>query len=93
MRGAIVFLTVFIIFFLVTLGYPDLPPGQELYGLLNVPETEYPVLGIPATTLVSAVFNGVVYGVIAWLIFTFIKKARESRKPQNAQPQKPPSAS
>ncbi|MEM1601966.1 MAG: hypothetical protein QXY30_02010 [Candidatus Bathyarchaeia archaeon] len=70
MKGAIVFLSVFIIFLLTTLAYQDLPPGRSLYQRLGVPETEYPVLGVPATLLIEAVFNGVVYGVIAWLIFT-----------------------
>ena len=74
MRGAIVFLTVFVIFLVATLGYPAIPPGKALYQLLGVPETEYPVLGIPATLLVQAIFNGVVYGVIAWLIFSLAMK-------------------
>jgi hypothetical protein len=73
-QGAIVFLVVFFALLLATLAVPDIPPGRALYGLLGVPDTEYPVLGIPATTLVIAVFNGVFYGVIAWLVFTFGKR-------------------
>ena len=69
--GAIVFLVVFFIMLLVTLAAPSLPIGSQLYGLFGVPESDYPVLGIGVTTLVSAVLNGVFYGVIAWLIFTF----------------------
>jgi len=76
-RGVVVFLVVFVVFLAVTLGYADLPPGRQLYGLLGVAETEEPVLGVPVTTLVSAVFNGVIYGVIAWLIFTFAERARK----------------
>jgi len=49
MKGAIVFLAVFVIFLAATLGYPAIPPGKALYQLLGAPETEYPVLGIPAT--------------------------------------------
>ena len=81
-EGAIVFLIVFVVFLLATIAYPALPPGGQLYGLLGVPETEYLVLGIPASTLVSAVFNGVVFGVIAWLIFTFVKRGRKPQKPE-----------
>jgi hypothetical protein len=69
--GAIVFLIVFIIFLAATLSFPDIFPGKAIYGLLGVQESDYPVLGIGVTLLVEAVFNGVVYGVIAWLIFTF----------------------
>jgi hypothetical protein len=72
--GAIVFLIVFFALLLATLAVPGIPPGRALYGLLGVPDTDYPVLGIPATTLVIAVFNGVFYGIIAWLAFTFGKR-------------------
>lgn len=80
MKGAIVFLLVFIVFLPATLAYPDLPPGKALYQLLGAPETDYPVLGVPATLLVEAIFNGVVYGVIAWLIFTVAYEARKRGK-------------
>jgi len=70
MRGAFVFLAVFFILLMASLGGSSIPPGHALYGMLGVPETRYPVLGIPATTLVIAVFNGVVYGFVAWLIYS-----------------------
>lgn len=86
MKGAIVFLAVFIVFLAATLANPALPPGRALYGLLGVPETDYPVLGVPATLLVQAVFNGVVYGVIAWLIFTLAHEVlKRGRKAQVAR--------
>jgi di/tricarboxylate transporter len=70
-EGAIVFLIAFFAALIATLAAPGIPPGPQLYGLLGVPVTDYPVLGIPATTLAIAIINGVVFGVIAWLIFTF----------------------
>jgi di/tricarboxylate transporter len=70
-EGAIVFLVVFFAVLLATLAVPGIPPGRALYGLLGVPDTDYLVLGIPATTLIIAVFNGVFYGIIAWLMLTF----------------------
>ena len=73
-EGAIVFLIVFLALLLLTLAWPTLPIGRQLYGLFGVPESDYPVLGIGVTTLVSEVLNGVFYGVIAWLIFTFGKR-------------------
>jgi hypothetical protein len=69
--GAIVFLVAFFALLLATLAAPTLPIGSQLYSLFGVPESDYPVLGIGVTTLVSAVLNGVFYGVIAWLVFTF----------------------
>ncbi len=69
--GAIVFLLAFFATLFATLAVPSLPIGIQLYNLLGVPVSTYPVLGIGVTVLASAVFNGVFYGVIAWLIFTF----------------------
>jgi len=72
-----VFLIAFFAMLVATLAAPGIPPGRALYDLLGVPDTDYPVLGIPTTTLVIAVFNGVVYGVIAWLVFTFGMRLRK----------------
>ncbi|RLI22641.1 hypothetical protein DRO54_00620 [Candidatus Bathyarchaeota archaeon] len=79
MKGALVFLVVFIIFLIATIGYPLIPPGKALYRLLGVPETEYPVLGVSASLLVKAIINGVIYGVIAWLVFTLVTRMRKGR--------------
>jgi hypothetical protein len=75
LRGAIVFLAVFFIVLAVTLAYPELPPGKMIYEAVVGAETDYEVLGMPATQLISAVFNGVIYGFIAWLIFWLAEKA------------------
>ena len=76
MRGAIIFLAAFLIFLVVTLGYQELPPGKLIYDALGLPETvDYDVLGLNATALIIAIFNGVVYGVIIWLIFWLLEKA------------------
>ena len=85
MRGALVFLGVFAIFIIITLGYPALPPGPQIYGLLNVPSTDYPVLGLPLTTLVVAIFNGVVYGTVVWLIYSVIAMVTKSESEQSDQ--------
>jgi len=70
MKGALVFLIAFFIVVLVSLGASWIPPGRVLYGMLGVPETEYPVLGMPATTLVIGAFNGIVYGFVAWVVYS-----------------------
>ena len=91
MRGALVFLAVFAIFVIITLGSPTLPPGPQIYELLNVPTTDYPVLGVPATTLAIAIFNGVVYGIIAWLIYTVVDRVTKKSKSEKSE-QSPKSA-
>lgn len=80
MRGAIVFVAAFLIFFVVTLAYQDFPPAKAIYDTVIEEETDYEVLGISATLLIVAVFNGVIYGVIIWLIYTLAVKAGLFRK-------------
>lgn len=69
MKGAIVFLGAFLLFLVVTLGYRGLPPGEAIYDAIVGAESDYEVAGIPATLLSIAVFNGAVYGVIAFFIY------------------------
>ena len=82
--GAIVFLAAFFAMLLATLAVPYLPIGRQLYGLFGVPESDYLVLGMPVTTLVSAVLNGVFYGVIVWLVFTFARRYRKPKQTTSA---------
>lgn len=86
MRGAIIFVAAFLIFVLITLGYQDLPPGKQISDALGLPETlDYDVLGLPASVLIVAVFNGVIYGVIIWFIFWLAEKAGVVPKGQKKQ--------
>lgn len=76
MKGAIVFLAVFALAVVLTLGNTAIPPGKTIYDIV-LPGTEaasgYLVGGtVDAVTAIIAVFNGVIYGFIAWLIFTVI---------------------
>ena len=75
MKGALVFLAVFAIVIVVTLGYPNLPFGSQIYYAIGGVNTNYAILGIPITTLVPAVFNGVIYGFIVWLIYSMASGA------------------
>ena len=89
MKGAIVFLVVFAILLVVTIGDTSIPPGQLIYNTF-LPGTEaasgYLVGGaVDAVTLIIAVFNGVIYGFIAWLVFTIAMMGRKKEKPQNIQ--------
>jgi hypothetical protein len=86
MKGALVFLAVFIIALLATIAYPDLPLGNQIYNALNLPKPDYSLLGIQVTTLIEAVFNGVIYGIIVWIIYTIVDRAtRKKPQPQKSQ--------
>lgn len=85
MRGAIIFVAAFLIFLVVTLGYQELPPGKAINDAIVGAETDYEVLGLSATVLIAAVFNGVIYGIIIWLIYTLAEKAGLIPKRQQEQ--------
>jgi hypothetical protein len=80
MKGALVFLVVFAIFLVITLFYPSLPPGGLIYYTVGGVNVDYPILGISVPKLVPAVFNGVIYGVIAWLIYEIYVWLTEKNK-------------
>ncbi|MGD6850700.1 MAG: hypothetical protein ACQCN6_01415 [Candidatus Bathyarchaeia archaeon] len=87
MKGALVFLIVFAILVVLTLGSIAIPPGQAIYNAV-LPGTEaaagYLVGGaVDAITAIIAVFNGVIYGVIAWVIFTVVMMATRKDKKNN----------
>ncbi len=89
MKGAIVFLVVFAIVVVVTLGNTTIPPGKIIYDVA-LPNTEaasgYLIGGtVNAVTAIIAVFNGVIYGFIAWLLFTLVTMGRKKDKQQNIQ--------
>lgn len=102
MKGAIVFLLVFALLVVLTIVNVAIPPGQAIYNAV-LPGTDaaagYLIAGVSAVTVVISVFNGVIYGVIAWVVFTVIMMAtRKEKKEQvnvnvtvnNANPPPPP---
>ena len=73
-EGAIVFIIAFLIFLAATFAYTELPPGNAISNSMGIdPTIEWG--GFIVKTLLSAIFNGAIYGVIIWLVFTFGKKA------------------
>jgi hypothetical protein len=83
MKGVLVFIAVFIIVFLISLGATSLPPGQAIYNKLNLPPgvITYKVAGaIYGDVLIKAIFNGVIYGFIVWLVFTILTRTFRKKK-------------
>ncbi len=65
MKGAIVFIIFFVLFLTIALVGISLPIGNWVIQeyIIDVQQTDYEYL-------VEGTFNGVIYGVIAWLIFS-----------------------
>ena len=85
MKGALVFLIVFVVFVVITLFVPSLPPGSQLYYSVGGVDVNYAILGITVPRLVPAVFNGVIYGVIAYLIYeVYVWVTEKNKKSEKA---------
>ena len=81
MIGAVVFLIFFALFTLIS-RVVDFPPGIWVYKWIpEIQQTQY-------APWVNGILNGVVYGVIIWVVFSLTKMAWE-RKKGKKQPAKP----
>ncbi len=69
MIGAVAFVVVFVLFTLISLVI-DLPPGIWVHDLFNIQASEY-------SSLINSITNGVVYGIIIWLVFSLAKMGRK----------------
>ncbi|MDH7555922.1 MAG: hypothetical protein ACQXXL_00845 [Candidatus Methanosuratincola sp.] len=90
MKGALVFLVVFFAALVLTVSTPSIPPGLSIYFALGFPETDYPLLGIPAPTFAAAILNGVIYGIIAWLVYSLASYAAKPKRQEVIIKQEPP---
>lgn len=91
MIGAVIFVIFFMLFLAITTGMPELPPGNTIQTeILQLPQTTYPVLGIPGWILINAILNGVIYGFAVWLIYSVVSLATRSRRKKEQYPPTPP---
>jgi len=68
MRGGAVFLAFFLLFTLASLAVPvPLFPGNIIHALTGLPVDAY-------APLVSALTNGVTYGLVVWLVFFVVTR-------------------
>jgi predicted flap endonuclease-1-like 5' DNA nuclease len=78
MKGAIIFVAVFVLFIAIALVDIHLPIGNYVVQeyILDVQQTDYEYL-------VEGIINGAIYGFIAWLIFDIANNlSKRSKKPQ-----------
>jgi hypothetical protein len=75
MHGGAIFLAFFVLFSVASYAVPvPLFPGSlvPLFGFINVPAAYVP--------LASAVVNGIVYGLVVWLVFLLVSRRLEEPK-------------
>ncbi|MEJ5293435.1 MAG: hypothetical protein WHS82_07560 [Candidatus Methanosuratincola sp.] len=90
MKGALVFLVVFLAALVLTVSTPSIPPGLSIYFALGFPETDYLLLGLPAPTFAAAVLNGVIYGIVAWILYSLVSYAAKPKRQEVIIKQEPP---
>jgi len=88
LKGAIVFLVLFLLFFAITLEYQSLPLGKQIYESIVGAKSNYSMNGIPVAAITIGTINGAIYGLIVyaiyWLLKSYIlKKKRNSLKVEN----------
>lgn len=77
MIGAVIFVALFVLFTLVSLVVPSLPPGAMIYDWLGMQVPEY-------SKYIIGIANGVVYGFIFWLIYSLANLASKRGKAKPA---------
>lgn len=70
---ALVFVVSLMVFLILTVVFPILPPGQIIFEILGNSHSEYIVVGIPAEVLLSGLINGLIWGVIIILVYSYFK--------------------
>jgi len=75
MIGAVVFIIVFVLFLIISLAGIGLPPGDWIIQeyIPDILQTDY-------ATLAEGIINGVIFGIIAWAIFTIVKMVYDRTK-------------
>jgi hypothetical protein len=72
---SLVFVSVisFIVFLVGTLIFPSLPPGQTIIEALGNFGSDYFILGIPGQVFFSGIINGLIWGLIIILVYSYFK--------------------
>lgn len=74
MRGILILIVFFSMFTAASLLVPSpMFPGNFFCTLIGQENSQY-------TDFLSAIFNGVIYGVILWLVFIVLSKRLEGEK-------------
>jgi hypothetical protein len=73
----VIFMGVFWVVMLATFPFPGLPPGEEIVKFLNISLADISGTGISTTVLLAAVFNGLIYGAVASLIYALARSLPE----------------
>lgn len=67
----LVFVASFMVLFIGTMIFPAMPPGQLICDVFGNSETNYLIAGVSGELFVSGIINGLVWGVIIVLVYSY----------------------
>jgi len=73
MLGALVFVASFLFLFIITLMFPNVPPGQTICDVLGNSETTNQIAGVSGELLVASMINGFIWGVIIVIVYSYLR--------------------
>jgi predicted flap endonuclease-1-like 5' DNA nuclease len=79
MLGALVFIASFLFLFVATIMFPNIPPGQIICNILGNSETNDVIAGVPGELLVAATINGLVWGVIIAIAYSYLRGPQKGK--------------
>lgn len=80
MLGIFIFVASFFFLFSITLVIPNIPPGYLLVDIFRNSETNNMIAGISVDLILMATINGIVWGVIILLIYSYCKGPQKDKK-------------
>jgi hypothetical protein len=79
MLGALVFVASFVFLFIITLMFPNVPPGQIICEVLGNSETTHKIAGVSGELLVASMINGLIWGVIIVIVYSYLRGPSKGR--------------
>jgi len=79
MLGVLVFVASFLFLFTITMIFPNMPPGQIVCDVLGNSEANYLIAGVSGDLLVVAMINGVVWGVIIVIVYSYLRGPQKGK--------------
>ena len=80
MLGILIFAVAFFFVFSITLVIPNIPPGQILVNFFKNTETTYTLAGFSGELLLMATINGLIWGIIILLIYSYTRGPQKGKK-------------
>jgi hypothetical protein len=69
----LVFLVSFLVFLFTTIFFPFFPPGKIICSFLRNSRPDYLVAGVSGELLISGIINGLIWGVLIILLYSYWK--------------------